>query len=522
MERHPHSLVAPALRRWTTFVIAALALFGVLLRARAADNKLSQELSLLDAVRSALLHNRLLQIERINPEVAHFTLQSSYGYYDPLLTSQFRQENVSDSGAFDPANPGLESGFDSESKLANVGLTGFLPSGLLYSFNGSYGHSTGERNFLNFDSYRMVGGVYLQQPLLKNFWIDLPRLTIKVNKRNIEISEQGVRFVAMNVINLTQQGYYDLVFAWDSLRVQQDLFVTREQFLRGVRRQIEVGKLTVLEEKVAESQMAQTRTDVITASNAVALAGNNLKTLMGSAGTNWSEEFIVPLDRMVAVADRFDLSQSWQRGLAQRPDLIQLAKGVENADLNVKFSRNQLFPAVDVIGSYGRRGASSAQAFPPDQPSASAGDAWDQITRGDAPNDMIGVMLTVPLSRAAERNNHKANKKIKAQADLLVKQKEELILREISDAIHTARFSLDRVKSAREATEFAQAALKVEEDKLAGGKSTLIFVLQFQQDLASAQTAELLARQAYNKALSQLHYAEGSILERHKIDIQFK
>jgi len=156
----------------------------------------------------------------------------------------------------------------------------------------------------------------------------------------------------------------------------------------------------------------------------VAIAGNNLKTLMGLPGTNWSENLTVPLDRMVAVADTFDLNQSWQKGLAQRPDLIQLKKGSENADLSLKFSRNQLYPALDVIGSYGRRGANAVQAFPPDNPSASASEAWDQIQDGVAPNDMIGVMLTVPLSRTVERNNHKANKRLKAQAELLVKQKE--------------------------------------------------------------------------------------------------
>jgi len=522
MERLPHLHLASTVRRLGSVLLCGAALALSSSATAQAPAPLDQSLSLNDAVRSALLHNRMLQIERINPDVAGFTLKSAWGYYDPLLVSQYRQDNVSDSGAFDPANPGLESGFDSESKIASVGLTGFLPSGLTYNLNGNYGHSTGSRNFLNFDSYRMIGGVYLQQPLLKNLWIDLPRLNIRINKRNLEISEQGVRFVAMTVISQTQQGYWDLVFAWDNLRVKQDLMATREQFLRGVRRQIEVGTLTVLEEKVAESQLAQVQTDVIAASNLVAIAGNNLKTLMGSPGTNWSESLTVPLDRMVAVADTFDLNQSWQKGLAQRPDLIQLQKSSENADLNLKFSRNQLYPALDVIGSYGRRGASAVQAFPPDKPSASSSEAWDQIKDGVAPNDMIGVMLTVPLSRTMERNTHKANKRLKAQTELLVEQKKELILREISDAIHNARFSLDRVKAARRATEFAQEALKVEEDKLAGGKSTLIFVLAFQADLAAAQTTELQARQEYNKALSQLHYAEGSILERNKIDFQFR
>lgn len=479
-------------------------------------------LTLREAIDAALLNNRALQIERINPAIARMTLRASYGYYDPILLSQARHENLTESGAFDPANPGLESGFTSESDVLTGGIGGFLPTGLAYVLGGGYGHSTGSRNFLNFDSYRLNASIFLQQPLLKNFWIDAPRYVIRVNKRNLQISELGVHFVAMDVINLVHQGYYDLVFAWENLRVQQNLLNTRDQFLRGIQRQVEVGNLTVLEERVAASQHASIQTTLIVASNALALAANNLKTLMGITGTNWTQDLYIPVDRLTVVPDSFDLARSWQRGLSRRPDLLQLAKGVENADLNVKYRRNQLFPSLDLIGSYGRRGASSVQAFPPVVPQAPFSDAVGQFQRGDAPSDMIGIVFSVPLTRTLERGNYRLSQEQRKQASLLVKQREELILREVSDAIHSARFSYDRVHAARRATEFAQAALQAEEEKLQGGKSSINFVLELQADLAAAQTAALEAKQDYNKAVSQLHFAEGTILDQSQIVFEFQ
>ena len=481
-----------------------------------------QKLTLRDATQAALLHNRVLQIERINPEIARMDLKAAYGYYDPLLLAQGRRENVSDSGAFDPANPAVDSGFESESDVANLGLAGFLPSGLTYNLGGTYGHSRGSRNFLNFDSFRVNASIYLQQPLLKNSWIDLPRLTIKVNKRNLTISEYGVQYVAMDVINLVQQGYYDLATAWENLRAQQELLAMREQFLRNIKTQIEFGKMTVLEQRVAESQLARVRTDLIGASNNVALAGNNLQTLMGVTSTNWSDNWFAPEDPLPVVGETFDRIESSQRGLTRRPDLAQLAKSLENADLARRFHRNQLFPSLDVIGSYGRRGASSVQAFPPDEPSASRSEAFDQLASGIAPSDMIGLIFSLPLTRTTERANYRASKELKKQAELLVKQKEEMILREVSDAIHTARFNLDRYRSARESTDAVGKALKAEEEKLAGGRSTVIFVLTLQGDQAAAQVIENTARQDYLKAVAQLHFAEGSILERNNILIEFK
>ena len=480
-------------------------------------------LTLQQAIDSALMNNRTIQIERINPQIARLSLRAAWGYYDPVLTADARKENLSESGVFDPMNPGLDRGFTSESEDVKGGLTGFLPSGMTYSLQSRYVHSSGSRDLLNFDSYRFdVGAVVLQQPLLKNFWIDQPRYTIRVSKRNVEISEAGARFVAMDVINQVQQGYFDLVAAWENLRVQHDLLTARERFLHGIQRQVELGTLTVLEQRVAASEHAVVQTSLIQASNTLALAANNLKTLMGITGTNWTQDFYVPVDRLTVISESFDLPESWQRGLARRPDLLQLTKGLENAQLGVKYRRNQLFPSLDIVGAYGRKGGSSVSAFPPVQPEASFTDAYDQVARGDAPSDMIGLVFSVPLSRTSERANYRASKEVRKQAELQVKQREELVLREVSDAMHTARFSYDRVQAARRAAEFAEAALKAEEEKLQGGKSSIIFVLQLQADLADSRATEVQAKQEYNRALSQLRFAEGTILDQHAIMFEFQ
>ena len=97
-----------------------------------------------------------------------------------------------------------------------------------------------------------------------------------------------------------------------------------------------------------------------------------------------------------------------------------------------------------------------------------------------------------------------------------VRQKEELVLREVADAIQSARSSLERLAAARAATRFAEDALQAEEQKLAGGKSSIFFVLQLQTDISTARSAELQAKLDYNLALSQLHFAEGTILDAEK------
>jgi outer membrane protein TolC len=498
---------------------AAAACASVLITAAEAP---AVPLALRDAVERALLGNKQLQIERINPDIARQALRASYGIYDPLLQSQVRSESANDAGGFDPANFSADAIFSADSEVATLGLAGYLPSGLFYTIGGNYAHSSGTRNFLNFDSYKLSTGITLEQPLLRNFWIDQPRWNIQVNKRNLRISELGVQFVAMTVINLTQQGYSDLCFAWENLRIQEELRVNRAEFLRGIRRQIELGAMTVLEEKMAQSQAASIETGVSTAESTVALASNNLKTLLGLGATNWSSSSFRPVDGLLLVPAALDLQNSWSTGMDNRPDLLQLAINLETAELTVKYRKNQLFPTLNLIGSYGLRGSDAIQAFPPDQPKADFDLATRQLEEQTQPNSMVGVLFSIPLTSTAERANYRMSKELKKQAQLLLKQKEELVMREIADAIDTARYSFQRAMAAREAVNFAGQALEAEEAKLQGGTGSTFLVLQAQSDLATAKIAEAGARRDYNKAVSQLYFTEGTLLDKFMISFDYK
>jgi len=243
--------------------------------------------------------------------------------------------------------------------------------------------------------------------------------------------------------------------------------------------------------------------------------------LMGTTGIDWSEDLLVPTGSLTVVAKTFERQQSWQRALTNRADLQQLRTQVGNAELAVKFRRNQLFPSLDVVGSYGRQGVSLSQPFPPIPPDASSSEAFAQLRSGEAPRDMIGVVFSIPLGLRAERGQYRASRQLEQQARLLVLQQEEQVLREISDAVFNARSSLERTASARRSVVYAEQALEAEEQKLRGGASNIYVVLQLQEDLATARLDELLAKRDYQQALSQLQFAEGSILEEARLSLEF-
>ena len=505
-------------------LVGAGLLLASLVPAR-SENKASRQvrpITLEECTRTALLQNRMLQIERLTPAVNESLLSESYSYYDPLFTVRAGKAHKSDAGGLDPIDFSRDTIYSADSEAATTGLSGFLPGGMNYTLSGSYAYSEGSRNGLNFASYSLQSGITISQPLLRDFWIDQGRMTIQVNKKNLKISELGVHYVASDVINRVQQAYYELAYTIGALSVQEELLASRQQLLAGVRRRIEMGTLTVLDERLADAQVARVEAELTLANNAVQLAENELRAWMGDAWTNSVDVRLRPGQSLLVLPERLDLRECWERGLINRADLAQLRQEVEIAGIDLRYRRNQLFPSLNFEASYGRKGASTDQVFPPQTPSASFPVARDQIRDGDSPNDMLGVVFSVPLTLSAERANYRASKNLKVQAELRVKQLEEQVMREISDAVHTVQSRFERVERSRRARELSELALGAEEQKLAGGKSTLFFVLQLQSELATSRSAEIRAKADYNRAVSQLRFAEATLLEQSQFAIEIK
>lgn len=480
-----------------------------------------QPISIEECLRLALLNNRELQVQRFNPPIAKSWLAASQGYYDPTFLTEARGESAANSGGFDPTDFSRDAIYSADSTVVRSGLTGVGPGGFTYALGGDYAYSHGFRNGFNFESYSLFVGVSARQPLLRNFWTDQGRTLISINRKNLRITELGVMHLTMDIINRVHQAYFELAFAGSQLEVREKLRDSRQRFLAGIQRRIELGTLTILDEQLAQSELARVETELSVARNAVVLAGNLLRTLIGDRWTNSLAAPLSAADPLIVVPQPFDLQESWMQGAESRCDLQQLRIDVEKAEIDLRYRRNQLFPSLDLIAGYGRRGSSTDQVLPPLTPSASLDAAYHQITGGDEPNDVLGVSFSVPLGRVAERGNFRASKELKVQAETRLRQFEELVFREIADAIDTASSNLERVGRARFSREMAAAALDAEERKLEGGKSTIFVVLQLQGQLATAQSTELRAKADYNRAVSQLHFAEGSLLDQLRLQLNF-
>ena len=485
----------------------------------ATENK--RALSLEECYKMALEHNLDVQIQRLNPEIAKYNISYAYAGYDPSLTMSGNHSFNLSSGTYYPDYNITSPGSSRDGNSFTTSVQGVLPTGLRYSLSGNsaeqYGLTGGTDPFTHlptqngFKTSSSSATINLTQPLLKNFWIDSTRMNIQISKKTLKGSELTLRNQIITTLSTVEQAYYDLVYAYQNVKVQEEALQLSRQLLKDNQYKVKVGVLAPLDEKQAQSQVASSEANLLTARQSLATQQNTLKNLIHDNFSSWNLVEITPTTPLTVVPQVFSVQDSWNKGLSGRPDLLEYRVELEKQDITLRYQRNQLWPQLDLIGSYGHSGVG-------DQFS----DSLDSVRMGNAPGYSYGAQIVIPLSNKAARMNYKVGKAQKKQMLLSLKKLEEGIMVQIDNAVKQAQTSLQLINATREARLFAEAALDAEQKKLENGKSTPFVVLSLQRDLTSARSAEIQAQAAYNKALSALAAAEGSSLERDKLSMTVK
>ncbi len=467
------------------------------------------KMSLLDCIQAALAHNFDVQVQRINPQISLYNLNAAYSGYDPAFSVSGTHTYRVSPGAYSPIIGGISPSSVSDNNSFDPSISGgLLPwTGLQYSFSSSLSETYGR----GFDNSSGNVGVTLTQPLLKNFWIDSTRLNIRVAKNRLKFSEQGLRQQLITSVTAVANAYYELIFAQENVQVQQEALDLAKTQLDQDNQRVQIGTLAVLSVQQDESQAAQSKANLIAAQSTLDTDQNALKNLLTDKYSQWHDMNIQPTEPLLAPPQTFDLQNSWTKGMAGRPDLLQAKLNVEQWGIQLKYDRNQLFPELDLTGSYGYVG--SGREFD---------NAVDQTGEGNSPNYSYGATLTMPLGNIGPRNQYKATKASLQQIGLQFKQLEQNIMVQIDNAVKQAESAYQSAEATKQARIYAESALDAETKTYAVGKATTFEVLTYQNNLTAARSQEIRALANYNEALANLAAQEGDTLERYNINIEAK
>ena len=477
---------------------------------------LVRQLSLEDAVQSALQNNLSLRVERINPELQDLAIAQAKTVWTPNLTG-----TASTSRRLSPINSFFAGATDvlrNNSFSSEVGVNQVLPWGGNYAvtWDASRSRSNSVYNSPN-PSLGANVNVSFTQPFLKDFKIDSARQQLHVSKVNREISDIELRQTVLTTVRSVKYAYWNLKAANAALEVaRQSLDLAREA-LRNNKSKVEIGTMAPIDIVEAEAEVARRSEAVIVAEAGVRSGEDQLRTIIldSKAADYWSTHFALTAEPSFE-ATTVDVEAAVKNALEKRTDLQQSRKNIELTRSTIRYQRNQVLPDLSATVAYGLTGQGGRKlnfgaGFPPPVID-SKDEGWDitlnRLVSNNFHNWSVGISFSYPIGNGSAEATLARTKMQLTQAEIQLQNLELQVVTSVRDVARNVQTNQLRLSSAQATRKLMQRRLDAEQKKFAAGLSTNFLVFQAQRDLADAQYTELVALLDYNKSLVDLEIVQ--------------
>jgi outer membrane protein len=469
-------------------------------------------------------------------------LGSTISSFDPILTGTLQEDHFSQQATsiFQGVLPG-------SSLAQNTGTVNFAyqqafqwGTNLQVGFTNSRGTTN---SFFSSLSPSLNSGfkATVTQHLLQGFGFAPNARFIRIAKNNRELSDVAFRLQVITTVNQIQSMYWDLVYAYENVRVQKESLAFAEKTLSDTKKQVEIGSLAPIEVVRAQSTVAQDQQTLTVALTNLQLEQLLMKNALSRTlrDSHLAAAEVVPTSTMEVpenepIQPTEDLVNE---ALRHRADLVESRITLNTTEISNKAVRNALLPTLDFYAYYGGAGVGGSQnpanlcsnlpielqgfgcATSP-TPSVSYGETLNQLVNSTAPDKGVGLQLNIPIrNRVAQAVQIRSELEYQ-QAQMALQQTENRISIEVRNAQFGVEQNRASVASAQAAVDFAKQSLDAEQKKYQFGTSTTTLVLQTQSALATAESTLMSAMAAYEKSRIELDRAIGVTLDHAGISIE--
>jgi outer membrane protein len=386
----------------------------------------------------------------------------------------------------------------------------------------------------------------ISQNLLQGFG-SLPNLRfIRIAKNNREISDVAFRLQIITTVDQIEDMYWDLVYAYENVRVQQEALTYAQKALNDTKQQAQVGTVPPIQVVSAQSTVSTDEQNLILAQNNLELEKLLMKNAVSRSVEDpvLAEADVIPTSTMqipreeAAVPTQDLINQA----LNQRAELAESRIDLNSRDLSSKAVRNALLPTLDAYAYYGGSGLggninpavpsctsdpSAKNCYtpgenpPPFQTATSVGygGTLNQLVNSTAPDKGVGLSLSIPLrNREAQANQVRAELEYR-QAQVRLHQLENQVRIEVRNAQFDVKQNRASVQAAQYAVDFARQTLDADQQKLKVGLTTTTAILQDASILTTNESNLVSAKAAYEKSRVELDRATGLLLDNVGIDV---
>ena len=451
--------------------------------------------------------------------------------FEPVLAAGLRlgHQNVPQANAFAIGTSVLES--DTTTGSLSF-LQGFRTGGeLAITFDATSQDLNNRRVDVN--PFTQAGaGISFTQPLLRGFGWPLNSRFIRIAKRNRDVADLVFQQQVISTVSAVIRLYWDLSSLTAEVDVRRQNLARSEKLLSDTDAHVAVGTRADIDAVRARAEVARARRDLIAVEGLARQQETILKDFLsrgtiadsGLAALSVELADSPPAMRETEPAPLPDLVR---QAIETRPDLAQARLQIENARTAAEGSQNALLPALDVVVSARSNAlagdvnplviAGGAAHVPDPRFVGDFRDALAQIGRRTFPDYGIAVQMSIPLRHRAASADLARDRIAIRQQELRLELLHKQVAVEVQNAVIAVAQARATLESAAREREYQERALAAEEERLGVGVSTTYLVIQYQRDLAQAQSAEAAARAGYSIARAALDRATGRLLDQYGV-----
>jgi outer membrane protein len=457
--------------------------------------------------------------------------------FDPLITStiQLDKNDTISSSVFSPAPGGI---IGQNTYTANFAYTQGLQWGttLTAGFNNTHLTTNSTASLLT----PQLGSNFqfkVTQNLLQGFG-SLPNMRfIRIAKNNREISDVAFRLQIITTVDQIENMYWDLVYAYENVRVQQESLTYAQKALEDSKRQAQVGTAPPIQVVSSQSTVATDQQNLIVAQNNLQLQQLLMKNALSRSIEDpvLAEADVIPTSIMQLPQEEpvIPIQDMINDAMHHRAELVESRIDLQSRDLNTKAVRNAMLPTLDAYAYYGGSGLggnlnsqctfNGAACTPPPvfggANSLGYGSTLNQLVNSTAPDKGVGVTLSIPLrNREAQSNQVRAELEYR-QAQVRELQLENQVRIEVRNAQFDVKQNRVAVQAAQSAVDLARQTLDADLQKLKVGLTTQTAILQDAATLTTGESNLVSAKAAYEKSRIELDRATGLLLDHANINV---
>src|SRR5580658_2537276 len=332
----------------------------------------------------------------------------------------------------------------------------------------------------------------LTQNLLQGFGPLSNTRFIRIAKNNREISDVAFRLQIITTVDQIENLYWDLVYAYENVRVQQEALNFAQRTLADNKQQVQFGTLPPI-------QVVSAQSTVSTDQQALILAQTNLELqelLMKNALSRTLEDpalagaDVIPTSTMQLPAEEpvVPIQDLIGDALGHRAELSESRIDLNSRELNNKAVRSAMLPTLQLFAYYGGSGVGGnvnplvpicttggtidcfnpGSATPPFRNGGpvSTANTLSQLVNGAASDKGIGLTLSIPIrNRQAQADQVRAELEYR-QAQVRLQQLQNQVRIEVRNAQFALQQNRASVQAAQAAVDFARETLDAEQQKL--------------------------------------------------------